>query len=95
MKIGVNFKVDVTKLDKSRFFQGKKGTYVDLTAFIDTENKSDYGDNGVISQSLTQDERRDGVKMPIVGNCKVFFTSESGPRERLDNKPMTPSDVPF
>lgn len=31
MKIGVNLKIDVTKLDKSRFFKGAKGTYADLS----------------------------------------------------------------
>jgi len=36
MKIGVNLKIDVTKLDKSRFFKGAKGTYADLSVYLDT-----------------------------------------------------------
>ena len=76
MKIGVNLKVDVSKLDKSRFFQGKKGTYVDLTTFIDTEKTGDYGDNGTITQSTSKEERQSGVKMPICGNVKVFYKDE-------------------
>lgn len=69
MKIGVNLKVDVTKLDKARFFKGKKGTYVDLTAFIDIDNPNEFGDNGTISQRGDK-----GEKMPIVGNTKVFWS---------------------
>ena len=76
MKIGVNLKVDVSKLDKSRFFQGKKGTYVDLTTFIDTENTGEYGDNGTIAQSTSKEERQNGVKLPICGNAKVFYKDE-------------------
>lgn len=72
MKIGLALKLDVTKLDKSRFFIGKKGKYADLTVFIDTENVSDYGDNGTISQSTSQEERKAGTKMPIIGNAKIF-----------------------
>jgi len=32
-KIGINISIDVTKIDKSRLFKGKKGTYMDLTTF--------------------------------------------------------------
>lgn len=73
MKIGVNIKIDVSKIDKSRLFQGKKGTYLDLTAFIDPDNPGQYGDHGMISQATTKEEREQGVKTPILGNCKVFF----------------------
>lgn len=76
MRIGVNLKIDVSKLDKARFFKGKKGTYVDLTAFIDTEKTGEYGDNGTISQSTSKEERQGGLQMPICGNVRVFFKEE-------------------
>lgn len=72
-KYGISLKIDVTKLDKTRFFKGQKGTYADLTCFIDTEELSQYGDNGVITQSASQEERQNGVKMPIIGNSKIFY----------------------
>ena len=75
-KIGVNFKVDVTKLDKSRFFKGQKGTYVDLTCFIDPENPGEHGDHGFITQQQTKDERDNKQQMPILGNVKVFWQEE-------------------
>ena len=77
MKIGVSIKIDVSKIDKARLFKGAKGTYLDLTTFIDTETKSQYGDHGIISQSTTKEEREQKVKTPILGNCKVFFCDES------------------
>ena len=93
MKIGVSIKIDVTKIDKARLFKGEKGTYLDLTTFIDTENLGQYGDNGMISQSTTKEERAQKVQTPILGNCKVFF------KEYDDNQryqaPATPAPVGF
>lgn len=75
-KYGIKLKIDVTKLDKSRFFKGSKGIYADLTMFIDTENVSEYGDNGTITQETSQEERQNGVKLPILGNAKIFYTDD-------------------
>ena len=97
MKIGVNLKLDVTKLDKARFFQGKKGTYCDLTAFIDTEQTGEYGDNGTITQSTSKEERQSGVKMPICGNVKVFYRAGSDEPPVSQEAPFDddPESVPF
>jgi len=81
MKIGMNIKIDVTKLDKDRLYQGKKGKYADLKAFIDTEQVGEYGDNGTVSQSTSKEERDNGVKMPVCGNVRVFYKQESESKE--------------
>jgi hypothetical protein len=73
MKMGISVKMDVTKLDKTKFFVGKKGTYADLTVFLDTEETSEYGDNGTVAQSASKEDRDAGKKMPILGNVKVFY----------------------
>ena len=74
MKIGLSVSIDVTKIDKARLYQGKKGTYLDLTTFIDTEQLDQYDNNGFISQSQTKEERDSGAeKTPILGNVKVFW----------------------
>lgn len=72
-KVGVNFKIDVTKLDKSRFFVGKKGTYADLTVFVDSE-PSQFGDNGMIVEQSTKEERDQGIKLPKIGNATIFWS---------------------
>jgi len=74
-KLGISIKIDVTKIDKSRIFEGKKGKYLDLTTFIDTDNVDQYENNGFISQETTKDERDKGIQTPILGNCKVFYNS--------------------
>ena len=72
MKLGINIKIDVTKIDKSRLFKGKQGIYLDLTTFIDTDNPGKFGDHGFISQETSKEEREQGVQTPILGNVKVF-----------------------
>ena len=105
MKIGVEIKINVSKLDKSRFFKGKSGTYVDLTGFIDTDNPGQYGDHGTLSQSVTAEERKNGTRLPICGNCKVFWTDsgadnrQAPQRQGTGNYQAPPDDesdnVPF
>lgn len=77
MKLGLNIKVDVSKIDKERLFKGAKGTYLELVAFIDTEQKSQFGDNGPLSQAVTKEERGNKVKLPYIGNITVFWEGQS------------------
>jgi len=81
-KLGISIKIDVKKILKERLYQGAKGTYVDLTTFIDTDNVDQYDNNGFISQSVSKDERDQGVKTPILGNCKVFFNDSQQQRQQ-------------
>ena len=100
MKLGISIKLDVTKIDKSRLFKGEKGTYLDLTTFIDTDELDQYGNNGFIAQSVSKEERGDGVKTPILGNAKVFFTDGQKAQPAQDNgippvgDPMN-QEIPF
>ena len=75
MKSIINLRVDVTKIDKKRFYQGKKGTYLDLTIVLNDE-KDKYDNNGFVKQSTNKDEK---VEMPILGNAKIVWTSEAKP----------------
>lgn len=86
MKIGVSVRIDVTKIEKARLYKGAKGTYLDLTTFIDTDTEDQYGNHGFISQSVDKDERTAGVKTPILGNCKVFFKEDNAARSEQYNK---------
>ena len=74
MKIGISINLDVTKIEKARLVPGKKGTYLDLTAFVDLDNKDQYDNNGFISQSVSAEEREQKVQTPILGNVKVFWS---------------------
>lgn len=90
-KLGISIKIDVTKIDKSRLFKGQKGTYLDLTTFIDTEQVDQYGDNGFVSHSKSKDERERGVQTPILGNCRVFFNdSQQAPQQQPQQQSQHP-----
>jgi hypothetical protein len=93
-KVGINIKIDVTKLDKARFFKGEKGTYADLTAFVDLDNQSEYGDNGTVTQSVTKEEKQQGVKMPILGNVKVFWRDGAPQANVAQSAPQAPQQAP-
>ena len=79
MKVGLSVRIDVTKIDKSRLYKGAKGTYLDLTTFVDTAVADQYENHGFISQSLTKEEREQKVQTPILGNVKVFYTDSGSP----------------
>ena len=78
MRLGLNVRIDVTKIDKSRLYEGKNGAkYLDLTTFVNTGEPDKYGNHGFVTEQPTQEERQSGVKMPILGNTRVFWQSES------------------
>ena len=91
MKAGIELRVDVKKIEKGRLFVGKKGTYLTMIAFVDLDQKDQYGNSGMITQDVSKEEKDNGVKEPILGNCKVFWTDgeEAGSQEPADD------DLPF
>jgi hypothetical protein len=73
-KIGISASIDVTKIDKSKLIHGKKGTYLNITAFINLSEVDQYNNNGMVTQSVSSEERTEGVRGAILGNTKVFYT---------------------
>jgi len=67
--IAVN--LDVKKIDKTKLYVGKKGTYLDAVVFLKDE-ADEYGNHGFIVQSVTKEEREKGVKGEILGNVKIL-----------------------
>lgn len=62
--------IDVTKLDKTLFYKGAKGTYLNLVIFENQDGEDQYGNHGVVKQSTPKDDRQ--RKMPILGNSKNY-----------------------
>jgi hypothetical protein len=92
MKRLVAIKIDVTNIDKDRLFKGNKGTYLDAVCFLDDE-PGDHGDNGMITQQVSKEERTAGVKGNILGNCKILMEiredrgdQRSGDREQSSRR---------
>jgi hypothetical protein len=60
----ISLNVNIDKIDKTKFFEGKKGRYLDLVLWETPE--SDYGD------FMVKQQGEKGEKMPILGNGKHF-----------------------
>jgi hypothetical protein len=67
--------IDVTKLDKSRFVAGKKGTYANLTISVNDQDDA-YGNNVSIWEGQTQEEREAKADRNFLGNGKVVWKGE-------------------
>ena len=87
-------KIDVTKIDKERLFQGAKGTYLDAVVFLDDE-ADQYGNNGMITQQVSKEERESGVKGNILGNVKIVGQTDSNPSTKIQPAQTGAEDLPF
>ena len=85
MKHGISISINVQKIEKERLFEGKKGKYLNMTLFVDTDQKDEYGHNGMVTQDVSKEERDQGVKGPILGNCKLFYSKQSGQSQTPPN----------
>ena len=94
MKYGVSIKINVSKIDKARLFDGKQGKYLDATVFIDVDNEDQYGNNGMVTQDVTKEERDQGVKGNILGNVKVFYRDAGQAQPNLHNQGMNQAAPP-
>ena len=97
MKLGVEIQIDVTKIEKSRIYEGKKGKYLTATVFLDIDNQDQYGNNGMVTHKKNEGEER----APILGNAKIFW-NDSKPQAPKGNPPSNVNnglddnqDIPF
>lgn len=73
-----SLQLDVTKIDKKLLFSGKKGTY--LNVFLAVNDEVDqYGQIGMATQSIPQEERKKGKKGNILGNLKKIGKGDDLP----------------
>ena len=90
MKVGIELRIDVTKIDKERIFVGQKGKYLTMTTFVDLDNVDQYENNGMITHKNKEEEDR----APILGNSKVFWKDQQSPQPQQNNQQngIPPSD---
>ena len=69
----IQLKIDVTKIDKNRLFKSDKtgAIYLDATLMLKDQDDQ-YGNRGMIVESVSKEERKQGVRGNILGNAKVF-----------------------
>ncbi len=93
-------KINVMKVDKTKLFPGKNGAqYLDL--ILMESRDSAYGDDYMVVQGLTKEDRDKGLKGAILGNGKILGqgnkpqpSSRPAPA-RANPKPVDDSSTPF
>ncbi len=63
-------KINCSMIDKAKLFAAKKGKMLDFI-LIPTPNGK-YGDDYMICQSVSKEERAKGIKGAILGNAKII-----------------------
>ena len=64
----ITLKLKTNLIDKTRIFRGKKHNYLDLVLIENRNGTDEFGNDGIVKQSVTAQERADGIEMPIIGN---------------------------
>ena len=75
----ITVRIDVTQIDKSRLYQGKKGKYLDIV-LMPTPNAR-YEQTHMVRQSVSKEERGQGIKGNILGNAKEIEQERRGYNE--------------
>ena len=73
----LRLKIAVDEIEKARLFTGSKHTYLDATVLLKDE-PDQYGNDGMIIQDVTREERESGVRGAILGNAKWAGTDRPG-----------------
>lgn len=87
----IGIKIHVNLIQKERLFVGKTNTSLDAVMIPTPDNK--YGDDFMIVQSVSKEERLAGVKGPIIGNAKILggggkSEEKAEPKKKDDKLPF-------
>ena len=97
MKVGLNVRINVSRIDKSKLYKGEKGVYLNMTTFVDLDQEDDYGNNGFISMEQSKEQRDAGEQSVILGNVKKFWSdgaTASVPQSDMSIGELD-EDIPF
>jgi hypothetical protein len=72
----ITFNLNLSKLDKGKIVQGKKGSYYPLTLFVN-DDTDQFGNNVAVATGLTKEEREAGAKTDYLANGRVISTDGS------------------
>ena len=63
----LSISINVDLLDESKFYKGKKGTYLNISGFL-KEDPDNYGNYGFVTQDKVRTPENNA---PILGNFKI------------------------
>jgi len=84
----ISVKLDVKKIEKERLYVGNKGTYLDA-AIILFDEPDRFGNDGMIVQEITKQEREAGKKSIILGSVKYPVKKQTETNKEQND------DLPF
>jgi len=95
----ISASIDLTKIDKSKIVEGKKGKYYNLTITV-FDNKDQYGNNVSLTDKQDKEQREAKEPKNYLGNGRVVYSkgqtsqaeNNSEPLEQDENKE---DDLPF
>lgn len=70
MSARLEFRLDLSKLDKTKIVQGKKGSYYPVTVWIN-DAVDQFGYNVSVQTKITKEESDAGQKATYIGNGHV------------------------
>tara|TARA_X000001382_G_scaffold74676_1_gene52209 strand:+ start:3128 stop:3394 length:267 start_codon:yes stop_codon:yes gene_type:complete len=78
----VNASLDLTKIEKSKIIKGKKGSYINITMFINDENDQ-FGNNASVIISQTKEEREAKTPRVYLGNGRTVGNNQPKEEESV------------
>ena len=84
----INASIDVTKIPKDSLVTGKKGTYANVTVFINDETR--FGNNASIAMSQSKEQREAGEPKVYLGNGRVVYTEGAVTVAEREDAPAQP-----
>ena len=67
----ISLRINLNQIDKAKLYTGAKGIYLDAVILL-KDDVDQYGNSGMIVQSVTSEERAAGTKGNILGNVKLL-----------------------
>lgn len=96
----MNLSIDVSKIDKTKLIEGKKGMYLNLTVVVNDE-KDNYDNDVSAWQGQTKEEVQAKAPKTYLGNGRVFWSNDGSTTSQSNNQPEAASgndehdDLPF
>ena len=78
----VNASLDLSKIEKSKIIKGKKGSYINVTMFINDE-VDQYGNNASVIMSQTKEEREAKTPRVYLGNGRTVGNNQPKQEESV------------
>ena len=94
--------IDLTKIDKSKIIEGKKGKYLPITITLNDE-VDQFGNQGPVIISQSKEEREMKTDKIYLGNVQVVWTNgenvATAPRDNMPQQAQPAAtvedDLPF